>query len=58
MLRQTAEKLKRLFKASKVPNMYRCAADGCDIHATHRSALRKCGGEGQEQMKPYYCSRG
>ena len=43
-------------KVAKSPNKYRCAADGCDIQAAHRSALRKCGGRCPLERKPHYCS--
>lgn len=46
----------RLRKVAKAPNLYRCANDGCEIQATNRSALRRCGGRCPLERKPHYCS--
>ena len=36
---------------------YGCAAPGCGIQATHRRALRRCGGRCPQESKPRYCSK-
>lgn len=46
----------RLRKVAKAPYLYRCANDGCEIQATNRSALRRCGGGCPPERKPHYCS--
>lgn len=46
----------RLKKVAKAPHLYRCANDGCQIQATNRSALRRCGGGCPLERKPHYCS--
>ena len=38
------------------PNVYRCAAPGCNIYAVHKSAFRTCGGPCLPENKPRYCS--
>ena len=53
---QDAREKARADKVAKAPNKYRCAAEGCGIQATHRSALRKCGGRCPPERKPHYCS--
>ncbi|KAI0351311.1 hypothetical protein OH77DRAFT_1567590 [Trametes cingulata] len=47
----------RLAKVSKAPHVYRCANEGCDIRATHKGALKQCGGDCPPARKPHYCSR-
>lgn len=46
----------RLRKVAKAPHLYRCANDGCEIQATNRNALRRCGGRCPLERKPHYCS--
>ncbi len=46
----------RLKKVAKAPHLYRCANDGCEIRATNRSALRRCGGGCPPERTPHYCS--
>lgn len=44
-------------KVSKAPNAYVCAAPGCGIEATHKSALQQCSGKCSKEGKPAYCSK-
>lgn len=44
-------------KVSKAPNAYVCAALGCGIEATHKSALQQCSGKCTKEGKPAYCSK-
>ncbi len=50
-LKETA----RLKRVAKAPHLYRCANDGCEIQATNKSALRRCGGPCPLERKPRYC---
>lgn len=50
-LKETA----RLKRVAKAPHLYRCANDGCEIQATNKSALRRCGGPCPPERKPRYC---
>ncbi|CAL1699049.1 unnamed protein product, partial [Somion occarium] len=45
------------FCDSKAPNAYRCAAPGCGIEGTKKSALLKCAGKCPPDVKPSYCSK-
>ncbi|KAL1938189.1 hypothetical protein VTO73DRAFT_11833 [Trametes versicolor] len=46
----------RLKKTKKAPHHYRCAHNGCEIQATNKSSLLKCGGACPPERKPRYCS--
>ncbi|KAI0822675.1 hypothetical protein BC628DRAFT_1388561 [Trametes gibbosa] len=48
----------RLKKIANAPHLYRCAAPGCAIQTTKKSALLKCGGSCSPERKPRYCSVG
>jgi hypothetical protein len=44
-------------KATKAPNLYQCAAEGCGIEATSKSGLSKCSGPCLADVKPSYCCK-
>ncbi|KAI0075984.1 hypothetical protein K474DRAFT_1772898 [Panus rudis PR-1116 ss-1] len=52
-----AKEAKRDKKVAATPLAYRCAAEGCGIEATKKSALSKCAGKCPMDQKPYYCSK-
>ena len=43
-------------KVGRRPNAYVCAAEGCEIGALQRAALRRCAGGCPPELKPSYCS--
>ncbi|KAI0722193.1 hypothetical protein C8T65DRAFT_134783 [Cerioporus squamosus] len=47
----------RLAKVAKAPNVYRCAADGCDVQAVHKGAFKKCPGSCSGRNEAHYCSK-
>ncbi|KAJ7241492.1 hypothetical protein B0H12DRAFT_1133539 [Mycena haematopus] len=53
----TAEENKRSAKVAKAPNGYKCAAKGCGVGGTSKSALMRCGGKCPPEAKPSYCSK-
>jgi hypothetical protein len=55
--RMNSKDQQRDSKASKAPNLYRCAAEGCGIEATSKSGLSKCSGPCPTDVKPSYCSK-
>ena len=52
-----AEQEKHNDKVAKTPNLFVCAAPGCGIEATRKSALLKCAGNCPSDVKPSYCSK-
>ncbi|KAJ7259995.1 hypothetical protein B0H12DRAFT_1048599 [Mycena haematopus] len=54
---KVAEENKRSVKVAKAPNAYKCAAAGCGVEGTSKSALLRCGGECPQEDKPSYCSK-
>ncbi|TCD68863.1 hypothetical protein EIP91_009577 [Steccherinum ochraceum] len=50
-------KQKRDTKVARAPTAYVCAAKGCGIEGTRKSALLKCAGKCPPEMKPSYCSK-
>ncbi|KAJ6464383.1 hypothetical protein C8R45DRAFT_840395 [Mycena sanguinolenta] len=52
-----AEERKRNAKVAKAPNAYKCAAKGCGVERTSKTALQRCGGKCPPEIKPSYCSK-
>ncbi|TCD68856.1 hypothetical protein EIP91_009570 [Steccherinum ochraceum] len=50
-------KEKRDAKVSDEPTAFTCAAEGCGIEGTKRSALLRCAGPCSMETKPSYCSK-
>ena len=44
-------------KHTKRPKAYVCAADGCGLEATSKTALMRCAGPCKLEDKPSYCSK-
>lgn len=51
------EKERRDEKIAKTPLAYICAAEGCGIEGTKKSALLRCAGKCPMDIKPAYCSK-
>ncbi|KAJ7920283.1 hypothetical protein B0H13DRAFT_2656475 [Mycena leptocephala] len=51
------EDRKRSAKVAKAPNSYKCAAKGCGVEGTSKTALLRCGGKCPAEIKPSYCSK-
>ncbi|KAF7332979.1 MYND-type domain-containing protein [Mycena venus] len=51
------EDRKRSAKVAKAPNSYKCAAKGCGMEGTSKTALLRCGGKCPAEVKPSYCSK-
>ncbi|KAH8102279.1 hypothetical protein BXZ70DRAFT_1076798, partial [Cristinia sonorae] len=51
------ESKRRDEKIEKAPNAYICAAPGCGIEGTRKSALLRCSGKCPMDIKPSYCSK-
>ncbi|KAJ7722569.1 hypothetical protein DFH07DRAFT_759938 [Mycena maculata] len=52
-----AEERKRLGKIAKAPNAYRCAAEGCGVEGSSKTALLHYAGKCPGEFKPSYCSK-
>jgi hypothetical protein len=52
-----AEDNKRSAKVAKAPNAYKCAAKGCGVEGTSKTALPRCAGTCPSGSKPSYCSK-
>ena len=44
-------------RVARAPRMYICAAPGCGIEGTKKSALLQCSGTCPANIKPSYCSK-